>query len=165
MNDAAPLCLHEEPVRPEWLDSNGHMNLAYYVLAFDHATDKFLDHIGMGAAYTRRAGGSIFVLETHVVYRQEMLVDQPMRFTTQLLGHDAKRIHFIHHMYHAREGYLAAAQEIMALHVALAARRGAPMPPDLLATLRSLQSAHDRLPRPAEAGRAIALARRPGGQR
>lgn len=155
MNDAAPLCLHEEPVRPEWLDSNGHMNLAYYVLAFDHATDKFLDHIGMGAAYTRRSGGSIFVLETHVVYRQEMLVDQPMRFTTQLLGHDGKRVHFIHHMYHAREGYLAAAQEIMALHVALDTRRGAPIPAEIRAVLLDLQSAHDRLPRPPEAGRAV----------
>jgi acyl-CoA thioester hydrolase len=163
MNDVAPLCLHEELVRPEWLDSNGHMNLAYYVLAFDHATDKFLDHIGMGPAYTRRTGGSIFVLETHVVYRQEMLSGEPMRFTTQLLGHDAKRMQFIHHMYHAREGYLAAAQEIMALHVALETRRGAPFMGEQLAALEVMQATHDRLPRPPEAGRAVGLNQ--GGRR
>jgi acyl-CoA thioester hydrolase len=99
------------------------------------------------------------------VYRQEMLVDQPMRFTTQLLGHDAKRIHFIHHMYHAREGFLAAAQEIMALHVALDTRRGAPIPAEIRNVLVDLQAAHDRLPRPPEAGRAVALNRRVPGSK
>ena len=157
MADGGPLTLHEETVRPEWLDYNGHMNLAYYVLAFDHATDKFFDHVGLGAAYTRATRGSIFVLETHVVYRRELVAGDAMRFSTYLLGHDAKRLHFLHHMHHARDGYRAAAQEIMALHVSLDTRRVAPIPADARAALKRLQAAHDRLPRPAEAGRAIGL--------
>ncbi len=159
MNDIAPLSLHEEPVRPEWVDFNGHMNLAYYLLAFDHATDKFLHHLGLGEAYMRATGRSIFVLEAHVVYRREMQADDPMRFTTQLLGHDAKRIQFIHHMYHAREGYLSAANEIMALHVDLGTRRSAPMPAVVIDTLARLLAQHRRLPRPPEAGRVITLDR------
>lgn len=158
-----PLELHEEAVRPEWLDYNGHMNLAYYVLAFDHATDKFLDYLGLGAAYTRATRGSIFVLEAHVVYRRELVVGDSMRFSTHLLGHDAQRIHFLHRMRHAREGFHAAAIEIMALHVNLDARRAAPVPGDALGRLKRLQAAHDRLPRPEEAGSSIGLGKRRAG--
>jgi len=157
MKKIGPLVLHEEPVRPEWLDHNGHMNLAYYVLAFDHATDKFLHRVGLDEAYKRANGGSIFVLETHVVYHRELMGGDPMRFSTQLLGHDAKRLHFMHHMYHARDGFLAAANEIMALHVSVQTRRGAPMPGRVMETLKALQAEHDRWPRPPEAGRAIGL--------
>ena len=32
-----------ETVRGEWCDYNGHLNMAYYVLIFDHATDAFHD--------------------------------------------------------------------------------------------------------------------------
>ncbi|MGQ0677776.1 MAG: thioesterase family protein [Rhodospirillales bacterium] len=161
MDENGPLRLHQETVRPEWLDYNGHMNLAYYVLAFDHATDRLLDHLGLGAAYKQSGRGSIFVLETHVVYRRELLAGDPMRFSTWLLGHDAKRLHFLHHMHHAGQGYLAATTELMALHVALDTRRGAPMPADAMAKLKALQAAHDRLPRPEEAGRSIAM-KKPG---
>lgn len=157
MNDGGPLHLHEETVRPEWLDYNGHMNLAYYVVAFDHATDKFLHHVGLGEAYMRAEDRSVFVAETHVVYRRELTARAPMRFATQLLGHDGKRLHFIHHMYHAGEGFLAAANEIMALHVDLATRRTTPMPAGVMATLKALQTAHDLLPRPPEAGRSIGM--------
>ena len=47
----APLEAHEAVVRPEWIDGNGHMNLAYYVVVFDHATDVFCDRVGLGDAY------------------------------------------------------------------------------------------------------------------
>ena len=160
MDGNGPLTLHEETVRPEWLDYNGHMNLAYYVLAFDHTSDRLFDHVGLGAAYMRATRGSLFVLETHVVYHRELVGGDPMRFSTYLLGRDAKRLHFLHHMHHAREGYLAAANEIMALHVNLDTRRAAPIPADAMARLKTLQAAHDSLPRPAEAGRAISLERK-----
>ena len=60
-------------MRPEWVDYNGHMNVAYYVLIFDHATDATLDRLDVGEAYRRRAGCSVFVGEMHVIYRQELL--------------------------------------------------------------------------------------------
>jgi len=160
MNDDALLRLHEEAVRPEWIDFNGHMNLAYYVLAFDHATDKFLNHLSLGEAYLRRAQCSVFVLETHVVYKREMKLGDRMRFTTQLLGYDAKRLRYIHHMYHAEQGFLAAINEILGVHVDMRARRAAPIPPDAVAALVQLQAAQAHLPAPADAGRAIDLARK-----
>ena len=62
-----------------------------------------------------------------MTYHREVREGDPLRFTTRLLGHDAKRIHYIHEMFHADEGYLAATNELMSLHVSQATRRGAPM--------------------------------------
>ena len=154
---AAPLVLHREPVRAEWLDYNEHMNVAYYVLAFDHASDAMCDHIGIGHDYMRETGGSIFILESHVSYLREVVRDDPLRFATYIFDHDAKRIHFAHEMYHDGENYLAATNELMMLHVDLNTRRTAPMPDPVLEKLAALKASHAALPRPAGLSRTMGL--------
>ena len=163
MTVEAPLELHRETVRPEWIDYNGHMNVAFYVLAFDHASDAFLDYIGLDEAHRRATGGSTFVVETHVTYQREMHEGDSMRFATQLLDYDAKRLRFIHHMYHADEGYLAATSEWLGLYVDLNSRKVAEMPAGVQARLAEIHAAHSALDTPAEAGRAIALKPRSAG--
>lgn len=155
----APLALHRETVRPEWIDYNGHMNLAYYMLAFDHATDAFFDWLGVGAAYLDQANASTFTLEAHITYEREMMAGAPMRFETQLLGHDAKRLHYMHFMYHADEGWLSATNELISLHVDMSARRSAPMPEAICARLDAVAASHGKLARPKQAGRVISLER------
>ena len=73
-----------------------------------------------------------FCLEAHVTYHREVRNGDPLRFTTVLLGHDAKRLHYIHAMYHATEGFLASTNELMSLHVSRATRRAAPMAASVL---------------------------------
>ena len=53
MTIEVPLQIYRDKVRPEWIDYNGHMNVAYYVLAFDYATDAFFDHLGRGVLLCR----------------------------------------------------------------------------------------------------------------
>ena len=84
----SPLELHTSTVLPEWIDYNGHMNVAYYVLAFDHATDAFLDYLGLDHAYKARANVTTFVADMNVTYVREVVEGDPLRFTTQLLEHD-----------------------------------------------------------------------------
>ena len=90
-------------------------------------------------------------------YHREVRSADPLRFTTLLLGHDAKRIHYVHAMYHATAGYLAATNELMSLHVSETTRRGAPMAPEILECLARVQKAHEALPRPPQVGRTIGL--------
>ena len=157
MAPASPLALHRETVRPEWIDYNGHMNLAYYLLAFDHATDKLYDHLGVGEAYLAAANCSVFTLEAHVTYDREVHDGDPLRFTTQLLGYVAKRLHFFHVMYHADEGFLAATNELVALHVDLTERRVAAFPEPVGRRLAKLHAAHRRLATPPQVGRVMGL--------
>jgi acyl-CoA thioester hydrolase len=161
MRIEAPLDAYRDVVRPEWIDHNGHMNMGYYVVVFDLATDEFMRWIGLDAEHRDARRVTTFCLEAHVTYHREVREGDPLRFTTQLLAHDAKRLHYIHAMYHGTEGYLAATNELMSLHVARDTRRSASMAPDVLARLASIQAAHDALCRPPQVGRIIGLAARP----
>lgn len=157
----APFDRYRARVRPEWIDSNGHMNMGYYVVVFDLATDAWLDWVGLDAAHRGAEKVTTFCLEAHVTYHQEVREGDPLRFTTRLLAHDAKRIHYIHEMFHAGEGYLASTNELLSLHVSQATRRGAPMAPAILARLARIQAAHDALPKLPQVGRVMGLAARP----
>lgn len=151
-----------ETVRQEWTDYNGHMNLAYYVLIFDHATDRFYPTVGLGEAYHERTNRSTFTVESHITYPAELMVGDEVYCTTQLLGFDEKRIHYFHRMYHAGRDYLAATTELLAVHVDMGLRRVVAMPEEILANLGTMLEQHARLERPAEAGRVIGVKSRSG---
>lgn len=161
MNNDGLLELHREVVRPEYIDWNGHMNVAYYLLVFDHATDAFFDYIGLDEAYRKERHFTTFILEAQVTYRREVLEGDPLRITTQLLDYDHKRVHYFHRMYHAEEGWLAATNELLSLHVDARRRRATPYPEGILARWAEVHAAHAGLPRPPEAGRPMGIRRRP----
>jgi acyl-CoA thioester hydrolase len=158
-----PFVVHREAVRPEWIDYNGHMNVAYYVLAFDHAADALFDRLGLDAAYRARADFSTFALECHVVYRREVAAGDPLRFEVQMLDFDGRFFHYIAKMFHDRLNYLAAACEWICCGVDLATRRPAPLPDEVAARFRALYEAQRGMPRPPEAGRSIGIKRKAGG--
>ena len=158
---AAPFDEHRAVVRSEWIDHNGHMNMGYYLVVFDTATDAFLAWLGLDDTHRRRAGVTTFALEAHVTYHREVRAGDPLRLTSRLLGFDSKRLHYFHEMWHATERYLAATNELMSLHVSEATRRGAPMAATILARIARVHAAHDVLPRPPQAGRHVGLDAKP----
>ena len=160
---AAPLDRYRDVVRSEWIDHNAHMNVGYCLVVFDYATDAFFDWVGLNAAHRAAHAITTFCLEAHVTYHREVRAGDPLRFTTLLLAHDDKRIQYFHAMYHGGEGWLAATNELMSLHVSRATRRAAPMASEILARLAAIQRAHDALARPPQAGRAIGLGNKPAG--
>jgi acyl-CoA thioester hydrolase len=153
----APLDRHRATVLKEWIDWNGHMNVGYYIVAFDKATDTLCNQLGIGWEYTREKIGMTFVLEAHATYDREVKEGDPLRITTQILDHDGKRVHYIHAMYHAEEGFLAATNELILMNIDYASRRAAPWPAETLRRLDTLAPIHARLPRPRQVGRVIAI--------
>lgn len=148
---------YNEVVRPEWIDANGHMNLAYYIVVFDHATDAVFEALDIGISYRERSGNSSFVVETHTLYEQEVLQGQPVHVTTRLLGVDAKRLHLFHEMFRVGEAARVAAHEIMCLNIDMASRRPAPFPTETLAALSAAVRAAAAMPPPRGVGRRIAM--------
>ena len=146
-------------VVPEWIDYNGHMNVACYVLAFDRATDLLLDHLGLGEAYRRTSNHSLFVLEAHVTYARELRAGDAFEIETRLIDADRKRLHLFHTMTTGEEAAQAATIEVMALHVDLTGPRAAPLPDAPYAKIETLLAAHRQLPPPPELGRKIGLRR------
>ena len=157
MSIATPFDQFRATVKPEWIDHNGHLNMGYYMVVFDFATDEFMDFVHLTRAHRKEHQVTTFSLEGHITYNREIGEGEPMRFTTQLLDFDEKRFHYIHHMYHATEGYLASTNELMSLHVSLATRRAAPMQPVILERLAAIKAAHAALPPNPYVGRLIGL--------
>jgi len=152
-----PFADYEGEVQPGWIDSNDHMNMAYYVLMFDLATDAIYDAVGIGAGYKAATNCGTFAAETHVVYEQELLLGERARVTTRIIGCDAKRVHLAHEMVRISDGVRNACQEILFLHVDLSIRRVAPWPAAIFARLQEAASAHATLPPLPWLGRRIGL--------
>lgn len=142
-------------VPADWIDYNGHMNVAYYVMAFDKATDHFFRLVDLGLDYLENGKGSTFTAEMNVSYIREVGEGDPIVFTTQLLGYDEKRLHYFHAMYHAGDGYLAATNECLSLHIDMTKRRVAPIPQSQSDKLAALFERQAGLPVPERAGRVI----------
>ena len=155
----APLETAGGVVRPEWIDHNGHMNVAYYLMAFDEAVGELLDFVGLTRAHKRANNCATFVGDFHIHYARELLEGDPIRITHQLVDCDPKRIHLCQAMYHAEEGYLAARSELISLHIDMSVRRVSPMDPKIYERVAALREAHRALPAPPNQSRTIVIKR------
>ncbi len=135
---------YDTTVAPEWLDHNGHMNVAYYVLAFDLATDAAYERWGIGLDYPGSSGCSVFTLGMNVDYRSELFAGDKIRIETDLIDHDEKRIHYFHQMYNDDSGHLAASNECLCMNVDLVSRKAKPYPSNVLQLLSLSLSAGDK---------------------
>ncbi len=153
----APFVSSTMTVEPAWIDYNGHMNMAYYNVLFDRAADEAFLLLGLGPDYLMERGASSFTAEVHVRYLRELKVHDPVRVTLQLLDYDDKRVHFFEEIHHAKEDWMSATSEQLALHVDMKTRRVSPFPDDVLMRLGEMKAAHAILPPPDDVGRAIAM--------
>jgi acyl-CoA thioester hydrolase len=153
----APFVSSVMRVEPQWIDYNGHLNMAYYHVLFDRAVDEIYALIGVGADYAATRRQSLFAAETHVRYLRELHAGDPVRVTFQLLDYDAKRLHYFEQLFHAEDGWVSATSENLSLHVDLTAKKTAGFPREVMARLADMKASHALLPVPEAAGRRIAM--------
>ena len=143
-------------VRSDQIDYNGHMNVVHYRAAFDASTDGLFAHLGLGPdEYNARTGATLMVVEEHTRYHAELAQGERYRILARLVGHSAKKLHYLLVMEHLDRGVVAATHEELALHVDLAARRSTPLPAAALAAAEALEAAQAHLPPPPDLGRVI----------
>jgi acyl-CoA thioester hydrolase len=144
-------------IEPQWIDYNGHLNMAYYNVMFDRAIDELWLKLGIGPGYMKERRGSTFTAECHVRYLREIHLGDPVQVSILLVGADEKRLHTFEELRHASEGWLSATSENMTIHIDMTARKTAPFPSDIRARIETLANAHSKLPRPEGLGRKIAM--------
>lgn len=137
-----------EPVLPEWIDYNGHLNEAYYVLVFSHATDELMDYVGLDAQYRAATDSSLYTVEAHVRYVAEVPDGASLEVRSAIIGSSSKLMRIWHELW--LDGRLRATEEVLGLHVT--GRRSSPFPPDVAARIQS-----ELTEPPEDAGRAITL--------
>ncbi|SDZ85102.1 acyl-CoA thioester hydrolase [Thalassobacillus cyri] len=149
----------QQTVPFEWVDYNGHMNDAEYNRAFSQATDAFIDHIGLHGKARSEFAYTIFTLETHTCYLQEMKEGEAFEITSNVLDYDSKRIHLFLSMYNA-DGELVATLEEMLMGIDVNERRGTPFPEQIEEAIAGMYEQKHDLEKPKQAGRTIGIRRK-----
>ena len=104
----APFLASVMQIEPQWIDYNGHLNMAYYNVMFDRAIDELWLRLGIGPTYMKERHGSTFTAECHVRYLREIHLGDPVQVSILLAGADEKRLHTFEELRHATEGWLSA---------------------------------------------------------
>ena len=151
------LCECRVTVGRDWLDYNEHMNVAYYLKAFDDAGEGLTVLLGMGADYTRRTNNSWVALESHITFQNEALLGQELRIESRVLDFDDKKMHIFQEMFRGDE--LLSTHEQLGLHFDTGARRGSVFTPEVHSRLEQLHTRQAQLARPAAVGRTVGIKR------
>ncbi|MGW6748176.1 thioesterase family protein [Streptomyces sp. NPDC055006] len=154
-----PLPLLHSTVRAEWIDYNGHMSEAFYVLVFGHATDALMIETGLHSGYRESTGCSLYTVESHLRYLRDVPEGVTLAVRSRVLGATAKKARFTHEMYvvaapgtePAEDARPVATTELLAVHVDQKAGRAAPFPDEVRERFTELTE-----PAPDWAGRSIA---------
>ena len=148
-------------VLPEWIDYNGHLNMAYYSVLMDQGADQSYPLLGFGPDYRDRTGCTTYVAECHICYVRELHEGDRVICTFQLIDFDAKRFHLFQELWH-EDGWLAATGEALTLHVDQSGEmpKVAAMPEKIMTKLAAMKEAQKHLPLPERAGRKIGVPRK-----
>ena len=159
MSIPAPLVSRVMEIEKDWIDYNGHLNMAYYNVLFDRCSDDAFELMGMGPNYARERKLTIYTAEVHVCYVRELHLGDHVTVTFQLLDHDDKRLRAYQEILHV-EGWLAATSESLSLHIDMSGPKVASFPADIQENVDALRAAHAALPMPERAGRSIGIRRK-----
>lgn len=151
------LCIKSDlTIKSDWIDYNGHLNMGYYTILFDQASDDVFAMLGMGPDYQASRKLTTYTVECHIRYLRELKLGDALTATFQLISHDSKRFHGAQHLYH-REGWLAATAEMLWLHIDQSGStpKVAPFPDDISANITALAKAQNHLEPPAFVGKPV----------
>ena len=159
MSTTAPFVSRVMDIEKDWIDYNGHLNMAYYNVLFDRCSDDAFEVMGLGPGYAKERKHTIYTAEVHICYVQELHLGDKVTVTFQLLDHDEKRLRAYQEIHHA-DGWLAATSETLSLHIDMTGPKVAPFPADIAMKVEAMRAAHAGLPMPERAGRAIGIKRK-----
>jgi acyl-CoA thioester hydrolase len=137
---APALPAYRVEIQSDWIDYNGHLRDAYYIVALSYAIDKVMDQLGLDAAYRERTHSTLYTLELHVHYLHEIKSNDELSVVTSVLDCDRKRIHAACDFLCPRIDGPAASADLMLLHVHQGAKpASASFPPEVSQRLEALR--------------------------
>ncbi len=160
-----PIITPVRSVEQGWIDYNGHMNVAYYSLAFDQSLDHVLEFtLDVGPSFVAEHGHGPYVVQNHIHYLSELLEGDRFFVRFLLVDADNKRVHCFLEMVRESSSEVVATSEQLLVNVDLETRRSASYPRDRQDRIRALLEAHSVLPHPERLGARLGIRRRPRSQ-
>ena len=118
-----------------WADSNGHMNMRWYVALFDDAGDELHERCGLTPEFHRAHHSGTVDLEHHTHFLNEVMPGDAVVVYSRLVERSAKRLHYLMFLINETKGKVAALFECMNAFLDLEVRRTAPFPPEVAAKI------------------------------
>src|ERR1700755_1137465 len=154
---SAPFQSSVMQIEPQWIDYNGHLNMAYYNVMMDRAIDELWLQLGIGPTYMKERHGSTFTAEAHVRYLREIHLGDPVQVAVWLLAADEQRLHTFEGLRDAKDGWTSATSENMTMHIDMKTRKTAAFPSDIRARIADVLASHAEIARPEGIGRRVAM--------
>jgi acyl-CoA thioester hydrolase len=140
--------IYETTVPADWIDFNGHMRDAYYLLCVASANDALMEELGLGPAYLAATGATPYNLECHTRFLKEAHEGDRVGVHMRLLDADTKRLHLFNELRNAAGDLLALNEELL-IHVQQVERpASAPFPPEVAARIEARRARDAALPAP-----------------
>ena len=155
---SSPYRTKNQTVLSEWIDYNGHMNVAYYTLAFDRALDFFFeDVLKIGPSFVEKNNEGPFALKASYNYFSELLVGEKFFVDISIFDFDFKRVHVFGEMRKNKSLELSAVFETVLMNMDLRVRKVKPYPERVLELFKlfKMSLAKDKIP--MEIGNKITL--------
>ena len=154
----SPYRTRNQTVLNEWIDYNGHMNVAYYTLAFDKALDFFFeDVLNIGPSFVEKNKEGPFALKASYNYFSELLESDIFFVDISILDFDPKRVHVFGEMRKDKSLELSAVFETVLMNMDLHARKVKQYPDRVLKLFKLFKSSLEQDKIPLEIGKKITL--------
>ena len=155
---SSPFRTKNQTVLGEWIDYNGHMNVAYYTLAFDKALDFFFeDVLNIGPSFVEKNKEGPFALKASYNYFSELLESESFFVDISILDFDSKRVHVFGEMRKDKSLELSAVFETVLMNMDLSARKVKQYPERVLELFKLFKASLDQDKIPLEIGKKITL--------
>lgn len=121
-------------IEAQWIDYNGHLNMAAYLVVFDRAVDRLIDAVGLSSA--PGTDPTIFAASARIDYLREVGADERPSCVTGVIALDDKRLHTFQEL--RVGGEVRARCENLHIHVDRAGPRAAPFSANVRAALEAM---------------------------
>ena len=121
----SPLDVAAGKVIEEWIDYNGHMNMAYYVQCFEEASDYLLEYINLGYDYAIKENKGVFVIKCEINYRKEIRLHEPFKISVQSVLIQGKKM-IVELVMRNSSDQVVAEYKILNLNVDLKSKKSVP---------------------------------------
>ena len=129
-----PIKVSQGKVKEDWIDYNGHMNMAYYVQCFEESSDFLLEHMDLGYRYAIEEQKGVFVIKCEINYRKEINLYENFIISLEELVCKGKKL--IVGLKMLNENYETIADyKILNLNVDLETKKSSTFSPKIIAQL------------------------------
>ncbi|WP_252974627.1 thioesterase family protein [Janibacter melonis] len=148
-----------EVAPPEWQDGNGHVNVRRFYDLHMRGAHAALTAIGLDDDYRTSTGQSVFSVEQHIRYLDEVHVGDEVSVHLRWVARGDKVLHAMSFVVDRTTGRVVNVLEMLEAHVDLTTRRACSWAPTLAARIDDAVRAHEELPWSAPTSGAVGVRR------